>query len=462
MIKSIKIIRHFNDKTKKVEIVDKIPGDETNIVFFSGGGIFEIEDADKAAANVFDEVLSDVADIPNYALFYYGVTKDEDSLFKADERVLFERHDKNFLPKDKSMLYISDRNINMVFRQKVIPLLSMSGAKAFNTLNFIVDGDTKEYKGIIKQKLKECTKDMNFSYDDMRSMLLHISEHVFSYSKYFDPEYLDDLFASILLPRITDENGARLPLKTALQRIRKINIFAHCYGAYVALRLEERMQNKMRELGYSQSEMNQIQSELLVVALNPASPLGVSKSTFISFISGYDDKVMRADNWVSEFVNNNRQSELKQINESLRPIRWNLKPGFLSGQDGNVFFIKQRFDLIPDGQGGKGIGWNEHNNMHYVSKKFTNDGKMLATFAHNILVSGIKNSLAQTDEFIPLPALEKLFLDGQNDEKLTAEFEQMKQNGKDFMTDVYKYAINRVRAKIPRGLPNNDYLTKKR
>ena len=140
--------------------------------------------------------------------------------------------------------------------------------------------------------------------------------------------------------------------------------------------------------------------------------------------------------------------EIKRINELPRSYEWTLRPGFLSKQNGNVFFVKQRFELVDDGNNGKVIGYNEHNNMHYVSRKFTDDGKLLAGFARNILTNGIKNSLTQDEQFTELPPLEKLILDGKNDEKLLSEFENMVKNGNDFMRDAYKYAITRVKNRM--------------
>lgn len=451
-----KILLHDNQNATPPTIVDKIAGDTACIISFGGGGILNYNYADKLAAIMSNEILRDVGDVPNYALFWDGITTNDMPFLRANERLLFERKGKNFLPKDSSIVYISEKNINSVFRQRIRPLVAMRGAGAITTLNFVVDGNVQNLTSLIKEKARQIATDMNFNDAETREMTRHVSTHVFSYSKYFTPQYLNDLFNQILLPRITDDNGARLPLDIAMQRVRKMNIFSHCYGSYVALMLEEIMQNKMHELGYSEAEANQIQSQLLIVALNPSCPLGVSKSQFISFISGYDDKVMRPDNWASEFVNENRESEIKRINQSLRSHEWVLKPGFLSKQNGNVFFVKQRFDLV-DSDNGKTIGWNEHNNNHYASRKFTDDGKLLATLARNILVTGVKNSVSQSEQFTPLPPLEELILDGKNDEKLTAEFKNMVKNGKEFMRDAYKYALTRIQSRLrtSRGLRNN-------
>lgn len=81
----------------------------------------------------------------------------------------------------------------------------------------------------------------------------------------YNPQYVDSLFEKAILPRISSLNGKeKLSVEEACKRIRKLNIVAHCHGAYVALKLEEKMQAKMNELGYSNEERKQIQSQMLV------------------------------------------------------------------------------------------------------------------------------------------------------------------------------------------------------
>ena len=140
-------------------------------------------------------------------------------------------------------------------------------------------------------------------------------------------------------------------------------------------------------------------------------------------------------------------AEIAAINKQSDSHKWSLRPGYLSKQNGNVFFVKQRFELV-DGAEGKVIGYNEHNNVHLVSRKFMDDGKLLADFARNILISGIKNSGAQNAGFVPLPPLETLILDGQNDKQLTADFNKMVENGDKFMRDAYKYALARIHKRM--------------
>ena len=56
----------------------------------------------------------------------------------------------------------------------------------------------------------------------------------------------------------------------------------------------------MKELGYSRQEQAQIQKELLCVAHAPFAPLGVSKSTMISFVSAQDWEIRHYNNFEKE------------------------------------------------------------------------------------------------------------------------------------------------------------------
>ena len=58
------------------------------------------------------------------------------------------------------------------------------------------------------------------------------------------------------------------------------------------------MQQTMKELGFSPAERGQIQKQLLCLACAPSAPLGISKSTLISFASRQDESLQ------ADFANN--------------------------------------------------------------------------------------------------------------------------------------------------------------
>lgn len=278
-----------------------------------------------------------------------------------------------------------------------------------------------------------------------------------------NPLYVEKLFNKIILPRISDQDGkGRLSLDEACMRIRKMTIVAHCHGAYVALKLEKKMQETMAKLGYSLEERNKIQSQMLVVAHAPACPLGISKSQFINFISAYDGIRPRGKDLMNAYLSLRVKEERdkgRPDGNAIRPAKENkfhyndtyrsfdFKPCYFPQHQGNAFMIKQRFLASSYYEYP-----SEHNDFSYKGEEregITEDEKMLKRFSSTILKNGIKNSLLQKNGFTPLPPLEKLILG--DDEQLNAIgsnlFVKMTENGKAFRRKVCEYAlsINNIR-----------------
>ena len=268
----------------------------------------------------------------------------------------------------------------------------------------------------------------------------------------YNPQYVDELFERAILPRITLHKGkGKLSADEACKRIRKLNIVAHCHGAYTTLKLEEKMQSAMKELGYSEEDRKKIQSQMLVIAHAPACPLGISKSEFISFKSAYDENIPLKNNFFDTYIKSKKQEERKrfyaeqiQNKEGIENNEWfDLKPCFFSKKQGNLFLIKQKYKWNDD-DGPFSIDGGEHNDVSYSAGEQIPEGKLMAYFAKTILQNGIRNSLQQDDEFVPLPPIDDLILSGkpERQEKEQNMFEQMKQNGKDFRKEVFQSAVD--------------------
>lgn len=217
------------------------------------------------------------------------------------------------------------------------------------------------------------------------------------------PRYVKQIFDHAVLPRLVDKNGQKLPFGEAALRIRKLNIAAHCHGAYTFIKLEELMQQKMTELGYKSQEKADIQREFLCIALNPDAPLGVSKSTMISFCSAWDDETHHRNNF---------QNQVQHL-----ALNNQLPFSYFPERQGNVFIcshLSENPQLI-----------NEHNFIGYNNKQngLTNDGKSLILLEGNALISGVKNSL----EGGRLPDIQTLVC--AEDPKVVALFKMAKENG---------------------------------
>ena len=199
-----------------------------------------------------------------------------------------------------------------------------------------------------------------------------------------NPNYAKELFKKVFLPRICDRKGERLSFDEARRRIRNLTVCVHCHGAYTFLKIEEMMQQKMAEVGYSPKERAALQKQLLCLACAPDVPLGISKSTMISFASQRDPFLL---------VNNNFRLYIDLQKEDQR-----LPTAYFPGKQGEVLLAKQLFK--------SGDVEEEHNFLCLEDwKSMTADGRILLGFFSN----AIANSLASALRGEPLPSIQELF-----------------------------------------------------
>lgn len=254
-----------------------------------------------------------------------------------------------------------------------------------------------------------------FNANDARTMLMQkYQRKVKPKGKYISPDtvnprYIKQIFNLIFLPRLTDEKGKRLAFAEARRRIRRLNIIAHCHGAYTFLKLEEMMQDKMRELGYNKTECAVIQKQLLCTAIAPYCPLGAAKSTMISFCSAKDDEVSHYNHFQNEI---RRLSDVQKLKLSYFPQE------------------KGEFLLTPS------FGGEEHNFLSFdiMNGKLDRDGCTAVYFMGNVIINGIKSSLNNT----PLPEIKDLLCSG--DRKNEQLFDAILKNGEDIYEEIYSHA----------------------
>ncbi|MBE6447963.1 MAG: hypothetical protein E7018_01520 [Alphaproteobacteria bacterium] len=229
-----------------------------------------------------------------------------------------------------------------------------------------------------------------------------------------NPRYIKKIFDTAFLPRISDKDGKRISTEEAMQNIRKLNIVAHCHGAYTFLKLEDMMTAKMKELGYTKQEQQQIQKQLLCVAHAPYCPLGISKSTLISFCSAQDDEVSHHNNFQTEIVNLNKQGEMTL--------------SYFPERQGNVFICSSLGEEVE-----------QHNFIGYDinQKGLSNEGKAILALSGKAIVNGVRGSIKNE----PLADTETLIC-GQDD-NLKKIFNKIKENGKAIYNKILYNSIQR-------------------
>ena len=233
-----------------------------------------------------------------------------------------------------------------------------------------------------------------------------------------NPKYVSDLFEKFLLPRISKNDGKeRLSAEEASRNIRNLQIIAHCHGAYTALKMEEMMQKKMADLGYSKEERKAIQKQLLVVAQSPYCPLGVSKSTFISFCSAKDSELNH---------HNHFNDTIWEINQEQ-----NIRLSYFDEKKGNLFLVSTTGigEYAPD----------EHNYWGLVPREGQDkDFIAMLRMEGNIIASGIKNAM----ENGKIPTTKQLVCQDTIGEEL---FERAAANGRDLYEQIVKKSKNNAR-----------------
>ena len=216
-----------------------------------------------------------------------------------------------------------------------------------------------------------------------------------------EPRYVQQIFDTVFLPRIS-QDGHRIDVETAKRNIRNITVYAHCHGGYTFLKTEELMQQKMVELGYTNQEIRDIQKQLLCVAYAPYCPLGVSKSTMISFLSAKD-------------YNTRYYNLMELIGRNIMPngVAW------LPGTKGNLFVVPRIAKYVGGDIDEHGVAFQDAKH-----EEVTEEAQIMLEFRENAVVNSVKNALANG----VLPSVEDIVTNG--DERLEQEFITATKNGK--------------------------------
>ncbi len=445
-------------RTKKTKVnpygakpVERIPADDVCVVYLGGNGSRTDKEANGNAKIVDNELVSYLkTKVDVYAVRYDF--SDEDAYGQyARYRYLSE----NFLSsagkfsgESKQELSLTTKNVTYEFKRYLYHYL-VSDAGTKRPLDSI-EGNLRGIKiylgdnpGAVASKLNALVyasmEKLGYSRDEADTIWNRLENNIVQEHS----EYIEKLFNATLLPRISD-NGKRLPLDVAQRRVRKINFVAHCHGAYVAKKLEEKARTKMHELGYSPREIKDVLAQMLVVAHAPSCNFNNSDALFVSFMSAFDTIVDTPVNWVKAYIDQMRKQDIKYMVENKKTDikhRWLPRgPVFLDKKHGNMFLIARGFDFNLNTASPSS---DEHDNTHY---DFMDKQNELNLIAADILSSGIENSLRQSKKFVPLPSIPDLMCRPDTDANtIKKAFESMKRDGNKFIADVYSFASEKVK-----------------
>ena len=114
---------------------------------------------------------------------------------------------------------------------------------------------------------------------------------LFMSPRYFR-KYIDNISDVLVVPRITSEQGQKLPVAVAEKNMRNLTLFAYSYGAHVVNCLYKNIDKRMKDLHYTDDEINKILKQMVVIAQSPVRILYNNKITSLNFVSAKDIRVL--------------------------------------------------------------------------------------------------------------------------------------------------------------------------
>ena len=237
-----------------------------------------------------------------------------------------------------------------------------------------------------------------------------------------NPQFIEQIFRKFILPRISLLDGrVKTSTDNAARNMNKLKIVAHCFGGYVALKLEEMTMENMSRLGYSPEEQKLIIGQMQVIAMNPYCPLGVQKSDMFSLISA-QDRTVTHNNFFEKYIRH-------QVN-----IGKTVPLCYFEKKLGNFVLINKMYgsdnrrNIIGDE--------NEHGYFGMAIHPYhTENGKIALTFMQNALIKGLKSALR--DEIRTLSTSELLT----SSPKERKNFAIASENGKKLFAQALEYTI---------------------
>ncbi len=110
--------------------------------------------------------------------------------------------------------------------------------------------------------------------------------------KTYIPQYIRELYAQTIAPRLRDDSNNRTSVKQAAQRLNMLVFANHCQGSTVAFQLERLMEADMQQLGYPEKTRDYLFKQLHNISVAPVTPYGISKTSTCKFVSLDDDVAM--------------------------------------------------------------------------------------------------------------------------------------------------------------------------
>lgn len=172
-------------------------------------------------------------------------------------------------------------------------------------------------------------------------------------------------------PLISNKNS-RLPLLEAQKRLRNVNIVSYCNGTYVTNAIEKNLENKMKELNYSDEEINNLLSQICSFPIADGIVKGNEKLTTVSFKDLKD--IECRDSLMSPLI-------LNKINEKMSNENQFDKVDYYKISNNEGIFLTNGEEEFDDAE------------LYHNLKRYTEQNKNLSVGFASALTNAIDNSV---------------------------------------------------------------------
>ena len=273
----------------------------------------------------------------------------------------------------------------------------------------------------------------HYNQGDANDPLLHYREEEYGYI----PQYIKDIYQKTIAPRLRDENGNKVAIAKAAQRLNMISFVNHCQGSTVAFQMERLMKEDLKQLGYSDKVQDYLLKQVHNIDVAPVVPIGITQTTTIKFGSLSDEKATSVHTPKVEYILR-RKREHERFMESVNGNETERKAGnrpfimnfsvFRPTSNETIFAVNNIYPVeIQKDEDMEGI---EHVFASYSDKdddNRTKQGNQLSQALHEVVNIMAEHSLKNEKELTELPDIFKM-------PKMKRIIERAQNNRYDFMS----------------------------
>lgn len=131
--------------------------------------------------------------------------------------------------------------------------------------------------------------------------------------KTYVPQYIRELYAATLAPRLRAENGNKAPLSLVAQRFNMMPVVTHCQGSTVLFQLEYLLLKDMTDLGYTNPQQDYLCHQIHSINISPVTPIGITKTTAFKFMTLRDETVLSVNTSETAYLTDRQLDDDKPI-----------------------------------------------------------------------------------------------------------------------------------------------------